>query len=134
MRASFVRIMLPAVLAVYILLTVGVGVHVCRCCGTVDVTFAWKLALIWDWSSGCSDGEEPCCDMQVYAIEDSFCHRTDDSLLSPLMFMDGLFLAYIPASGYVADPGSGICPDISACLREASPPENILTTISQFRL
>lgn len=135
MRASFVRIMFPAVLAVYTLLTVGVGVHVCKCCGTVDLTFSWKLALIWDSISGCATEEdEPCCDTQIYAIDETFCHRTDDSPGSAPELMDGPLLAYVPALEYGGSPCGGRFPYGSPVVRVAYPPGNILTDISQFRL
>ncbi len=120
------------VLSLYILLTAGIGTHVCRCCGSVGLVLPWFIAMIGDDDSCGGQECASCCSTEVYTIEDDFCPRTDDSLADGLQpVADAVSLPCFPDLAVAESvlPGTAAFSGFPAI-----PPRLILSKISQYRL
>lgn len=122
MRTVTMRCITAAALSVYLLLTVGVEVRVCGCCGSMDLSILWKMM----------DACGTCCQTDVYVMDAAFCPMTED--FSEADFH--LFLAdsFIPVpAGWTDDSGLYITSGVFL-LSETAPPGVIYLRIEQLRL
>lgn len=115
------------------LLTVGVGVHVCRCCGTVSLVPLWKPELMQTSPSGCKgDNPEPCCSTEVYVMDNEFCYRSGQDSVPDIPDVAAFDLPF--CSACIFDGSMSQDPFPVDMYQAALPPGNILPFISQFRL
>lgn len=130
---SFKRCLSFFLLPLYLMMTVGVGVHVCSCCGSVKLVPLWKPVSVEGISgNNGNDGAASCCSTEVYVLDEEFCLKTghDSSIDVPDI------VAFAVQNCSIGIFRDRLLP--APCFRdgfhEALPPGRILPFISRFRL